>query len=179
MKLKLKKMSKLKLKKRPIKSKFNFLKSRLAQYITIGLTLEDACKLAEVSNNTLGLLRTDPEFEEFVQKSKVNSEYEHLQAIHSAAQFGQWQASAWYLERTRPEKYGRRDIVRHEYQIKFQTLQKVFIEVLDEVDPYLKIKLLKRLKSYEFDGSQLLGGPKSASHLFIESSSETPNENGD
>lgn len=174
MKLKLRKMKKLKLKRRYTRNKFNFLKSRLAQYITIGLSLDDACKLADVSSTTLGLLRTDPEFEEFVQKSMVASEYEHLQSIHSAAQFGQWQASAWYLERTRPEKYGRRDIVRHEYQIKFQTLQKVFIEVLDEVDPYLKIKLLKRLKSYEFDGSQLLGN-KSSTPLLI----ETSNENGD
>jgi len=172
MKYDLRRSKRLKLKVKGGKKKFDFLKSRLAQYITIGLTLEDSCKLANISNNTLGYLRSDPEFEDFVQKSMVNSEYEHLQSIHSAAQFGQWQASAWYLERTRPDKYGRRDIVRHEYQIKFQTLQKVFIEVLDEVDPYLKIKLLKRLKSYNFDGSQLLGN-KSPVPLLEDNSKET------
>jgi hypothetical protein len=35
----------------------------------------------------------------------------NLTVIRTAAQDGSWQASAWYLERTNPQKWGRRDTV--------------------------------------------------------------------
>jgi len=35
----------------------------------------------------------------------------NLSVIRTAAQDGSWQASAWYLERTNPQKWGRRETV--------------------------------------------------------------------
>lgn len=46
------------------------------------------------------------------EKAKVIAEAAALTNIRKAARAGSWQADAWYLERTRPEKYGRK-IVEH------------------------------------------------------------------
>lgn len=43
-----------------------------------------------------------------VQKARAEAEVRHVANITTAANNGTWQASAWWLERTRPEKYGRK-----------------------------------------------------------------------
>lgn len=47
------------------------------------------------------------EFAEAVERARAGAVIANLAIIRSAAQSGQWQAAAWWLERTSPEKYGR------------------------------------------------------------------------
>jgi transposase len=47
------------------------------------------------------------EFCEAVEKTRANAEVRSLALIQQAAMNGTWQASAWYLERSYPRKWGR------------------------------------------------------------------------
>lgn len=53
-----------------------------------------------------------PEYREFhdaVENAKAAAEVDAVLVINRAALDGAWQAAAWWLERTRPKKYGRFD----------------------------------------------------------------------
>jgi hypothetical protein len=49
------------------------------------------------------------EFLEAVEKARASAELRAVAQIQQAAATGQWQASAWYLERSYPQKWGRKD----------------------------------------------------------------------
>lgn len=126
------------------------LKAQIAECMKDGLVLEDAVKLIGISKSTLGILRSDPEFEEFIEQCSVNCENEHLRNISSAGQ-SQWQASAWILERKFPDKYGKKDAARHEYELKLIALQKILIDVVNSVDPSLRIQVMQKLRSVNIE----------------------------
>ncbi len=46
-----------------------------------------------------------------VKEARADAVRANLRVIRTAAQDGQWQAAAWYLERTNPQKWGKRDTV--------------------------------------------------------------------
>jgi ribosomal protein L22 len=49
------------------------------------------------------------EFYEAIENAKANAEVDAVMIINRAAVDGSWQAAAWWLERTRPKKFGRFD----------------------------------------------------------------------
>jgi transposase-like protein len=49
------------------------------------------------------------EFAEAVEKARAQAEARNLLLIQQAAQSGTWQAAAWYLERSFPKRWGRKD----------------------------------------------------------------------
>jgi|13_taG_2_1085334.scaffolds.fasta_scaffold62780_1 hypothetical protein len=49
------------------------------------------------------------DFWQSIKKAKVTGEISHLGVISKAAENGVWQASAWFLERSNPEEWGKRD----------------------------------------------------------------------
>ena len=49
------------------------------------------------------------EFWQSIKKAKVAGEIGHLGVISKAAENGVWQASAWFLERSNPEEWGKRE----------------------------------------------------------------------
>lgn len=53
-------------------------------------------------------------FAEAVEKAEADSEVAHVALIHKAAREGQWTASAWWLERRRPDDYGRKVAIKDE-----------------------------------------------------------------
>lgn len=53
------------------------------------------------------------EFLEAVEKARSEAEVRNVMYIQRAAQDGTWQAAAWFLERSHPRKWGRKD--RHEH----------------------------------------------------------------
>ena len=63
------------------------------------------------------------EFSEAVKKARAEAEGAHLRNIRRAADNGTWQASAWWLERSFPKKWGKRytlDLSNGEEEIQFQ-----------------------------------------------------------
>ncbi len=121
-------------------------KSKLAFYLQKGLSLDDARILAKIDNVDMGLIRSDPEFEEFIQRCSVAYERELVEYIEESASLGTWQAASWLLERKFPDKYGKTDRVKHEYTIKLQSFQKVVLDVINDADPALKRLVLQRLR---------------------------------
>lgn len=53
------------------------------------------------------------EFLDAVEKARSEAEVRNVMHIQRAAQDGTWQAAAWFLERSFPRKWGRKD--RHEH----------------------------------------------------------------
>ena len=49
------------------------------------------------------------EFWQSLKKAKVEGEINHLGVITKAAENGVWQASAWFMERSNPEEWGKRE----------------------------------------------------------------------
>lgn len=47
------------------------------------------------------------------EKARAQAEVRILHHIHTAAGKGNWQAGAWWLERTFPDRYGRTDRIQH------------------------------------------------------------------
>lgn len=65
--------------------------------------LEEGEKEPETPNDELLI-----ELIEAVKKSRAESEGAHIRNIRRASDNGIWQASAWFLERSHPKKWGRR-----------------------------------------------------------------------
>ena len=64
------------------------------------------------------------EFSEAVARARAEAEGAHIKNIRRAADNGTWQASAWFLERSFPKKWGKRSTLDIDAQgdepIKFQ-----------------------------------------------------------
>ena len=122
-------------------------KAKLVMYMKRGLDIKDASKLCNVSEYQLGILRSDAKFEELIGFCSANCELTHLQNITEAGSMGAWQASAWVLERKFPDKYSKKDTVRHEYEIKLMSFQKVILNVINELDPHIRQIVMQKLRS--------------------------------
>lgn len=100
--------------------------------IRLGMYLDDAAAVAGIHRNTLGnwltwgreaeaklengdeLTDRDRLYWDFlgaVEKARADAVLRNLNVIQRAAQDGSWQASAWFLERTNPRKWGRTETV--------------------------------------------------------------------
>jgi|PlaIllAssembly_1097288.scaffolds.fasta_scaffold01265_2 urease gamma subunit len=142
---------KLKLNSKREKSKLIIIKKqKMARYLSKGLRLSEACVLAHVSKTELLTMRSDVDFEDFVQRCQAALESDHLSNISEAGAID-WKASAWFLERLYPEKYGKKDTIEHKYEIKIATFQNVVLQVINECSPQLKQKIMQRLKKVDLD----------------------------
>lgn len=109
----------------------------LLEALRRGNYIGTACALAEISTSTLDrwLKRAEKSLQDYAyrdtekpyiefykryHKSRAESESEALEVIQSGATG--WQSRAWFLERTMPDKYGRRDKadVRHSGKIEIK-----------------------------------------------------------
>jgi len=164
-------MKRLKLKyNKTISDKRDKLKNKLSYYLIKGLTLEEAILLSGTSKEAVNRLRDDEDFDEFLQLCLAKNKEEHLDIIRECALNGQVNVSQWYLERKYPEEFGKRDIIKHEFTLKIQTLQKVLVGILNEElkdHPHIKYKVVNRLRNYEWDGKDW-GGDKSYNPKLIE-----------
>lgn len=133
------------------KAKTFLIKAKLAMYMKRGLEIKDAAKLCNVSDYQLGLLRSDPDFEQLIEYCAADCEHEHLNNIGAAGELGQWQASAWILERKFPDKYGKKDTVRHEYELKMMSFQKVILGVINDLDPSVRQLIMQKLRNINLE----------------------------
>ena len=130
-------------------SKIKMRKAKLAFYLNKGLSLEDACILAKINKVQLGILRSDLDFDDFIQACQLRYRDSLEQHLVDAAEIGSWKAAAWLLERKFPEKYGKKDFVKHEYDLKIQTFMRVVLESINNSSPQLKQDIIKKLRSVD------------------------------
>lgn len=123
-----------------------FIKAKLAMLMQRGHDVNDAAKLAGITQYKVRQFRNDPEFEEFVQKSYVRCKDVHLRNIESAGK-QDWRASSWFLERKYPEEFGKKDVIKHEYEYKLKGFMEAVLAVVNEVSPQLKYEIVKRLRA--------------------------------
>ena len=97
------------------------LQATIVAYVRGGGYVETAASAAGIDKTTLydwlkrgavepGIYR---EFSNAVQKAMGESEMTDVARINKAASEGQWQASAWRLERKFPARWGRKDRIEH------------------------------------------------------------------
>lgn len=84
---------------------------RILDALRAGNYLETAARYAGVSYDTLNEWRKRfPEFSEAVEKARADAEARNVAVLQQAART-KWQAAAWWLERSFPGRWGRRDEV--------------------------------------------------------------------
>lgn len=90
----------------------------LVKWLKLGYYIEDACTMAGIGKTTYykwmakAEANEGPEFVEFmnaVKKARAEAEGAHIMNIRKAADNGVWQASAWFLERSHPTKWGKKN----------------------------------------------------------------------
>lgn len=92
------------------------LQADLIEALEHGMHQESACNRVGIAKATfykwMERGRNEPEsiygdLVDAVEKARARPEAEALSAIHAAWRDGTWQAAAWFLERSHPQKYGR------------------------------------------------------------------------
>lgn len=94
---------------------------RIADAIRAGNYAETAARYGGIGETTYyewmkkGERGEEPyaEFREAVKEAEAIAEARSVALIQQAGQAGTWQASAWFLERKFPSKWGRRDRMEH------------------------------------------------------------------
>lgn len=89
----------------------------LVKWLKLGFYQEDAATMAGISPATYYKWMKAAEdgderfleFSEAVKKARAESEGAHIMNIRRAADNGVWQASAWFLERSHPKKWGKKN----------------------------------------------------------------------
>lgn len=125
------------------------LKSKICLYLERGLSIEDATKLIGITKYKLSTLTSDPEFEEFIEACSVKCEADNLGNIKEAGDMGQWQASSWLLERLYPEKYGKKDTIRHEYELKLNSFIQLVFNAINELDAHTRSTVYGKLRDLD------------------------------
>lgn len=101
--------------------------------IVSGYSLVAAADYVGCSRRTIKReLARNPEFAERFRRAKLAGELEPLGTIRSAARTN-WRAAAWYLERTNPQRFGRRNPVLIRPEEVQQTINSVLLEILEEI----------------------------------------------
>ena len=126
-------------------------KARLCMYMEKGLDINDAAKLCDISPYLLSILRKDLDFEEMIERCQIKCEMSHVDNITDAGNAGLWQASTWYLERRLPHKYGKKDLIKHEYEFKLNSLLSVIFKAINELDPHIRHAVMQKLREVDID----------------------------
>lgn len=127
-------------------TKFNEkTRNAIIEYLKEGHYQKTAAALAGVHEATFyrwierGKKAKTGKYREFCESVKKAEEYAkayHLQQIIKSSQKGNWQASAWFLERKAPDEWGRRQRVEMEHSGKIE--KKVDFDIHERVKMYEK-----------------------------------------
>jgi hypothetical protein len=80
----------------------------LVQALRAGNTRQAACRFAGITQRTFERWLRFDGFVALIEKAESDAEVRMVAHVLKAATDGTWQAAAWWLERRRPEAYGRR-----------------------------------------------------------------------
>jgi hypothetical protein len=93
----------------------------LCRLLSAGATRRAACAQVGIHHDSFyAWLERDPTFSDAIQKAESDAEL-RFTAIVAQAAADSWQAAAWWLERRRPDDYGRRE--RVDVEIRHQAEQ--------------------------------------------------------
>lgn len=95
------------------------LTERICQYLRQGVWIEDACALVGIADRSFynwmargeRAWKIDGRFVQFsqaVKRARAEAAKVSIGRIRQAGQGGTWQADAWFLERSYPQRWGRR-----------------------------------------------------------------------
>ena len=96
----------------------------MEKWLKLGYYIKDACTMAGISEATYHacMKKADEgdirilEVSESIKKARAEAEGAHIMNIRKAADNGVWQAAAWFLERSHPTKWGKKnpDLIKEE-----------------------------------------------------------------
>lgn len=89
----------------------------LVKWLKLGYYIDEACSMAGIHRDTYyaWLKKADEGIQEFsdfsdtIKKARAEAEGAHIMNIRKAADNGVWQASAWFLERAYPTRWGKKN----------------------------------------------------------------------
>ena len=76
-----------------------------------GATIKDACAYVGIGQSSFYEWTRDyPQFSEAIEKARASAKVACVTQIRQAAK-SEWQAAAWFLERSDPSNWGRKDMI--------------------------------------------------------------------
>lgn len=100
------------------------IQERIIQALSAGNYQDTAARFAGIDPSTFYRWMDDgakddadplfKEFREAVEKARAQAEVRSVALIQNAANGGTWQAAAWWLERSHPQKWGRQQRIMQE-----------------------------------------------------------------
>jgi hypothetical protein len=101
--------------------------------LTAGYSLVSVAEHVGCSRRTISReLDRNAEFADRFRRAKIAGELEPLGTIRQAARTN-WRAAAWYLERTNPQRFGKRNPVLLKPDEVKETINSLMLEVLDSM----------------------------------------------
>lgn len=84
---------------------------QLETVLTGGATIKDACAYVGISHETyFQWVKAYPDFSDRLEKARATAKVACVTQIRQAAK-SEWQAAAWFLERSDPTNWGRKDMI--------------------------------------------------------------------
>lgn len=81
----------------------------ILQGLSIGMSRRAASALGGISDDTLRRwMKSDDTLAHSVERAEATASQTAVESIHRASIDGDWRAAAWWLERRRPEEWGKR-----------------------------------------------------------------------
>lgn len=91
-----------------------------------GATIRDACLCAGISVDSFNRYeKRSADFAASVKKARAKARISALERIAKAGRSGNWQADAWFLERSDPESWGRREKITIEGNLPLELVNRV------------------------------------------------------
>jgi hypothetical protein len=123
-------------------------RSEICAILAVGCSRTTAARYVGCHPDTIrNTAKREPEFAEALAQAETKHEIQHLAHINAAAKEGRyWRAAAWALERTHPDRYGR----RRPYSVSPEQLSQALAQfasiILEEVtDEELQERIFERL----------------------------------
>jgi hypothetical protein len=87
------------------------LAAKLIEVLTSGATVKDSCAYVGIGvDQFYHDLARFPDFRDAIEKARATAKVSSVAVIRKAAT-GNWQAAAWFLERSDPANWGRKDVL--------------------------------------------------------------------